>query len=618
MTFTPTGDATPASAGWPGSALEDLPIAVLQLDHRGRPLRGNAALAALLGLPARPLSGTELRQLTGVPGRCWDVLRHVLTGATRGVLDEVVRVPNGPGSGRPDPDVTCWRVRSQAMQADQEGPQGSLVLVEPQPIGRAAVGAAAPVPVSDGDGPALEAALEAAGGGFAVFEADDTDGGPRLRLVYGNAAAQTAFGVVSGERLGPCLPPRPSPQIWGQIWNVLLGEQVDGRDQRMDGVRGPDTADGVWDVTIAPAGPRRAVVSWRDATGAVRDGRGLDAALGSVEVAATRDPLTGLPNRVLLRHRLADALAHCLPGQRVGILFCTLDGLADEVGRRHGAVVGDALLQVTAGRLRGLLAGGDLAARLGGDTFAVVLAERSSQEDVEAISHRYLARLGRPVAAHATVMAPSPSIGLVMVDPIGGPDADRDPNTVLLRGYEAMQRSRSTRRAVVTEETPTEAEHGRVAALAGYDVHDGALDAVFRSFAQIAGTACAARYALISFVDADLEWVRASHGYDPAPASDASAPRHLAWSDATIRGRTVLEKHDRAADPRWWTRHVEWQFGMAFYAGAPLITPEGRAIGVVAVLDDEPRPLSARQRRTLVTLADELMGLLEVHRLRKR
>ena len=86
---------------------------------------------------------------------------------------------------------------------------------------------------------------------------------------------------------------------------------------------------------------------------------------------ARHDALTDLPNRVLLRDRLAHALAELPRGKRLAVLYLDLDhfkGVNDTLGHQ----IGDELLKTVATRLRDCVRETDTVARVGGDEFAII------------------------------------------------------------------------------------------------------------------------------------------------------------------------------------------------------------------------------------------------------
>lgn len=108
------------------------------------------------------------------------------------------------------------------------------------------------------------------------------------------------------------------------------------------------------------------VITARDATERVR----LTAQLAHL---ASHDPLTDLPNRVVLESRLEQAIARAeRDGTRVGLCFIDLDGfkLINDV---HGHATGDQVIIEVADRIRSVTRAGDTAARIGGDEFVVIL-----------------------------------------------------------------------------------------------------------------------------------------------------------------------------------------------------------------------------------------------------
>src|SRR2546421_7735172 len=111
---------------------------------------------------------------------------------------------------------------------------------------------------------------------------------------------------------------------------------------------------------------------------------------------ALYDPLTGLPNRILLHERLTDALAHARNHDgRVAVLFLDLDRFKS-VNDNFGHATGDHLLTAVADRLRDAVRGDDLLARLGGDEFVVICQEITYPGEAETIAERILMSLTHP------------------------------------------------------------------------------------------------------------------------------------------------------------------------------------------------------------------------------
>ncbi len=152
----------------------------------------------------------------------------------------------------------------------------------------------------------------------------------------------------------------------------------------------------------------------------------------------------------------------------------------------------------------------------------------------------------------------------------------------------------------------------RRAALARYGILDTPPEQDFDDAVALAAQLCAAPTALVSLVTEDRQWFKARLGLDEAETGlDRSVCSHtLGLSD-------VLVIPDLTADDR--TRLnplVTGAKGMRFYAGAPLITPEGVAIGALCVLDTAPRPegLSPAQATGLAALARSVMTTFELRR----
>ncbi len=115
-----------------------------------------------------------------------------------------------------------------------------------------------------------------------------------------------------------------------------------------------------------------------------------------IERVAHHDELTGLPNRLLFRDRLGEAIAAARrEGGQVALLYMDLDDFKP-VNDTHGHAMGDDLLNAVAGRIREVVRESDTVARLGGDEFAVVLPAVPGPELARQIAAKIAAALAVP------------------------------------------------------------------------------------------------------------------------------------------------------------------------------------------------------------------------------
>jgi diguanylate cyclase (GGDEF)-like protein/PAS domain S-box-containing protein len=134
---------------------------------------------------------------------------------------------------------------------------------------------------------------------------------------------------------------------------------------------------------------------------------------------ALHDPLTGLPNRVLVTDRIEHALAsRPRSGARVGLLYLDLDGFK-QVNDSAGHPAGDELLIQAASRLQATVRPGDTVARLGGDEFAILCREVLDEQDLNVIAERAVTALRTPFVLQAGTFTVTASVGAAL----SGPDA---------------------------------------------------------------------------------------------------------------------------------------------------------------------------------------------------
>ena len=138
---------------------------------------------------------------------------------------------------------------------------------------------------------------------------------------------------------------------------------------------------------------------------------------------ATHDALTDLPNRVLLRDRLDQALHSAIrENKKLSLFFIDIDNFK-EINDTLGHFSGDRLLKQVALRLQGVVRQSDTLARLGGDEFAILLPNINAKEDVHTVLHKIQNAFLTPFVLEGLKLEVQASIG-VTVSPEHGKDVD--------------------------------------------------------------------------------------------------------------------------------------------------------------------------------------------------
>ena len=126
------------------------------------------------------------------------------------------------------------------------------------------------------------------------------------------------------------------------------------------------------------------------------------------------DSLTGLPNRVLFRDRLNQALAQAERTHlAIAVMFIDLDGFKT-VNDTLGHLKGDRLLQLISERISGCLRSGDIIGRLGGDEFAIILTSLNEAEDAGLVALKMMAAIAKPATLDDTESFVTGSIGITI------------------------------------------------------------------------------------------------------------------------------------------------------------------------------------------------------------
>lgn len=156
-----------------------------------------------------------------------------------------------------------------------------------------------------------------------------------------------------------------------------------------------------------------------------------------LERIAHHDPLTDLPNRLLLADRLAQALVHARRTHEfVAVCFLDLDGFK-QVNDSLGHAAGDMLLKQVAQRLVGIVRDSDTVARVGGDEFMLILGEMKNPDDYKSFLDRALAEIAMPITLDDSVVQVTASIGVTVY-----PTDEADEATLAKHADEAMYQAK--------------------------------------------------------------------------------------------------------------------------------------------------------------------------------
>ncbi len=152
-------------------------------------------------------------------------------------------------------------------------------------------------------------------------------------------------------------------------------------------------------------------------------------------------------------------------------------------------------------------------------------------------------------------------------------------------------------------------ESQRVAALHKLQILDSGPDQSYDDLVFLASMICNTPMAMVSLVDRDRQWFKSKIGI-----SATETPRDISFCTHTImRPSDLLIVDDATKDPRFTDSPlVTGDPEVRFYAGAPLVTHQGLALGAICVVDKQPRTLDARQAEALRCLARQVVALFEL------
>ncbi len=156
-----------------------------------------------------------------------------------------------------------------------------------------------------------------------------------------------------------------------------------------------------------------------------------------------------------------------------------------------------------------------------------------------------------------------------------------------------------------------ERERARLKVLDSYQVLDTGDEAIFDAFVALAAELADTPIALVSLIDEKRQWFKARRGLEVE-----ETPREQAFCAYALDDRvTTLEVEDARTDDRFKANPlVTGSPGIRFYAGFPLVAPDGSRLGTICVIDRKPRALTDGQRDALMALSRAVMAVLDARR----
>jgi PAS domain S-box-containing protein len=152
-------------------------------------------------------------------------------------------------------------------------------------------------------------------------------------------------------------------------------------------------------------------------------------------------------------------------------------------------------------------------------------------------------------------------------------------------------------------------EHLRLKAVNRFTEIDSDITNDLRDIVDLASQICSTPVAIITLLDKDVQWFKIAKGTDVT-----DTPRTMSFCNYTIEQDGVLVVPDMSADERYNTNPlVASDPNVRFYAGSPLITKDGYAVGSLCVVDFERKELNEHQQKALKTLSKQVINLMELN-----
>ncbi|MEP7264290.1 MAG: GAF domain-containing sensor histidine kinase [Bacteroidota bacterium] len=155
-------------------------------------------------------------------------------------------------------------------------------------------------------------------------------------------------------------------------------------------------------------------------------------------------------------------------------------------------------------------------------------------------------------------------------------------------------------------------ELDRLKALQEYQILDTLPESDFDDITRLASAICEVPISVISMVDKDRQWFKSRYGN----VADTETPRDIAFcAHAILNPHETLVVSDSSKDERFFDNPLATGGpNIVFYAGVPLMSDDGNAIGVLCAIDNKPKEITPRQLDALKALGNQVMAQMELRK----
>ncbi|MEP1035087.1 HAMP domain-containing sensor histidine kinase [Ekhidna sp.] len=158
-------------------------------------------------------------------------------------------------------------------------------------------------------------------------------------------------------------------------------------------------------------------------------------------------------------------------------------------------------------------------------------------------------------------------------------------------------------------------EAERIKELDSYQILDTLPDNKYDDITRLASYICGTDVSLITLMDSERNWYKSIKG--ETGLSSREIPRDISFCKVTIQGDDLYEVKDTAKDILWKDNPIVTEKNIRYYAGYPLVSPNGYKLGTLCVVERWPMQLNASQKQALRTLANSVVSHFELDKNRE-